>query len=244
MDRVYALSSTRAEALQDLGIPDVQVLPLGVDLNVFSPSRRDPALRAAWGASAPPYPKSAPVLIYAGRLDSEKQPDILLDAFEQLPTSLGAVLVLMGDGPARQEIEVRAGSLRAQGRTVHVTGYVKDRESLASHLASADVYVSAMAHETFGISILEAQACGLPVVGVRSGAMPDRVSASLGHLAPPDDAEAFASAIQAALSDDLADMGRRARQHVEASFAWDRTFRRVLGFYDDALAARLSPVAQ
>ncbi|GAB5533812.1 MAG: glycosyltransferase family 1 protein [Rubricoccaceae bacterium] len=243
MDRVYALSTGRADALKELGVPDVQVLPLGVDLNVFSPARRDPDLRTRWGASPLAYPDGPPVLIYAGRLDAEKQPDLLLDAFERLPASLGAILVLMGDGPARPEIDTRALSLQAQGRTIHVTGYVRDRAELARHLASADLYVSAMAHETFGISILEAQACGLPVVGVRSGAMPDRVSASLGRLAAPNDAEAFAAAIQDVLHGNLADMGRRARQHVEASFGWDRTFRRVLSFYADALASRPASVA-
>ena len=72
-------------------------------------------------------------------------------------------------------------------------GYVADRAELARWLASADIYVSAMADETFGVSIVEAQASGLPVVGVAAGAMIDRVTDAVGRLGPVGDADAMAA---------------------------------------------------
>ena len=66
------------------------------------------------------------------------------------------------------------------------------RAELARWLASADVYVSGMADETFGVSIVEAQASGLPVVGVAAGAMIDRVTNAVGRLGPVGDADAMA----------------------------------------------------
>ena len=66
------------------------------------------------------------------------------------------------------------------------------RGELARWLASADIYVSGMADETFGVSIVEAQASGLPVVGVAAGAMIDRVTDAVGRLGPVGDADAMA----------------------------------------------------
>ena len=86
--------------------------------------------------------------------------------------------MLIGEGPLRDEIAA-LGDER-----IIMPGYVKDRAELARWLASADIYVSGMADETFGVSIVEAQASGLPVVGVAAGAMIDRVTDATGRLGP------------------------------------------------------------
>ncbi|MDT0633241.1 glycosyltransferase [Rubrivirga sp. S365] len=226
-DAVYTLSPTPREKLAELGV-DSELLPLGVDLERFHPRWRDPQLRAALGVGA-----GSPLLVYAGRLDAEKRPLEVLDAFRQLPPALGAHLALAGDGPQRAEIEAAT----ARDPRVHVLGFVADRDRYARILASADVYVSAMPHETFGISVVEAQASGLPVVGVRSGAMPDRVPPGLGHLSPAGDPAALAAGVEAVLADGSG-IRRRARAYVAARFSWDETFQRLLALYDRVLTDR------
>ena len=89
-------------------------------------------------------------------------------------------------------------------------GYVRDRAELARWLASGDIYVSGMADETFGISIIEAQASGLPVVGVAAGAMIDRVTEATGRLGPVGDAGAMAANILDVWNGDRSAMGRNA----------------------------------
>ncbi|MBA3670200.1 MAG: glycosyltransferase, partial [Sphingomonas sp.] len=173
-DATCALSEAGGAAkLRALGVERVEVTPLGVELDEFSPAKRDPALRRELGLA-----DGQPLLIYAGRLDGEKKPDVVVDSFRRLPAELGAQLVLIGDGPLRHTI-AELGDKR-----IHLPGFVSGRAELARWLASADIYVSAMADETFGVSIVEAQASGLPVVGVAAGAMIDRVSAATGRLGP------------------------------------------------------------
>jgi alpha-1,6-mannosyltransferase len=113
-------------------------------------------------------------------------------------------------------------------------GYVTNRPELARWLASADVYVSAMADETFGISILEAQASGLPVVGVAAGAMIDRVTPATGRLGAVGDSEAMAHNITAVLSSDRARLAEQARANA-LQFSWESSM--------EALFSRLYPAA-
>ena len=105
-------------------------------------------------------------------------------------------------------------------------GFVSDRSELARWLASADIYVSAMADETFGVSIVEAQASGLPVVGVAAGAMIDRVTDAIGRLGPVDDAEAMAANIldvwNVRSAHDERDRARPKRANIAGTAAWKR----------------------
>ena len=141
---------------------------------------------------------------------------LLVEAFRLLPRGLGAHLVLIGDGPLRE-------SVRQLGDpAIHAPGYVRDRAELARWLASADIYVSGMADETFGVSIVEAQASGLPVVGVAAGAMVDRVTAQSGRLGPIDDAAAMARNILDVWDADRAAMGDVAQQHAR-QYSWNRS---------------------
>jgi alpha-1,6-mannosyltransferase len=213
-DRVYTLGQDMRGVLMGYGVGHVDVLSLGVDAQTFHPARRDPMLRTALG-----LPGTGPLLAYAGRLDNEKRADRLIAMFRALPPELGAAMVLIGDGKLRNDL-----AQAARGLPVVMPGYCADRVQLARLLASADIYVSAMADETFGLSVLEAQACGLPVVGFASGAMVQRVPRGLGELVPLDDVAAMARAVVAVWQNDPVAIGQRARNHVTARFSWDQTF--------------------
>ena len=226
-DRVYTLGEEARQALAQRKITRTSVLPLGVDTDIFSPAKRDPGYRAALGLSG-----NGPLLAYAGRIDNEKRADRLVAMFRHLPPELGAAMVLIGDGKLRDSLQEAA-----RGLPIAFPGFESDRQQLARALASSDLYVSAMADETFGISIIEAQACGLPVIGVASGAMPARVPDGLGLLGPVDDVETMAANVQALWAGDHRAVSRAARAHVERNFSWRATFGRLFSeIYPAALA--------
>lgn len=227
-DRVYTLSGQMRGLLRGYGVPHVDLLDLGVDTELFSPTRRDPGFRARMG-----LPGNGPLLGYAGRIDNERKADQLIAMMRQLPGDLGAALIMFGDGKLRERLVEEARDL-----PVLLPGFVSDRHALADALASCDIYVSAMADETFGISVVEAQASGLPVVGVASGAMPERVWPGVGLLAQPGDVAAMARHVETIWAGDPAAMGRAARAHVDGQFSWERSFGRLFGeVYPKAFAA-------
>ncbi len=227
-DRVYALDAATERALHDGGVEHVDVLDLGVDADLFNPVRRD---RESWQALG--LPTKGPVLIYAGRIDTERSAHRLVEMFRQLPDDLGASLVMLGHGKLRDALIAETAGMR-----VRLPGFIEDRAQLAVALASADIYVSAMAAETFGLSVVEAQASGLPVVGVASGSMPARVPAGLGLLGPVDDMAAMADNVQTIWRGDCATMGGAARLYAANRYSWNDVFDRLLGeVYANALAA-------
>ena len=223
-DALFALSENGgAGKLRSLGIGNVDVVPLGVELGEFGPDRRNEKLRQKLGLAS-----DQPLLVYVGRLDGEKKPDLVADAFRRLPAELGAKLALIGEGPLKAELAALGDD------RIILPGYCKDRAELARWLASADIYVSGMADETFGVSIVEAQASGLPVVGVAAGAMIDRVTDATGRLGPVGDAAAMARNILDVWNSDRRSMAERARGHA-LQFSWDSSM--------EALFSRVYPAA-
>jgi alpha-1,6-mannosyltransferase len=223
-DAVFALSENGgASKLRSLGIDTANVVPLGVELGEFGPAKRDDRLRQKLGLAA-----DQPLLVYVGRLDGEKKPDLVVDAFRRLPASLGAKLALIGEGPLKADIAA-LGDER-----IVMPGYLKGRSELSRWLASADIYVSGMADETFGVSIVEAQASGLPVIGVEAGAMIDRVDGTTGRLGPVGDAQSMAENILAVWNGDRAAMAEKARANA-LQFSWASSM--------EALFGRLYPAA-
>ncbi len=232
-DSVFALSENGGAAkLRAKGVDGVGVVPLGVEVGEFAPAKRSEALRRRLGLE-----DDQPLLIYVGRLDGEKKPDVVVDAFRRLPEGLGARLALLGEGPLKEEIAALGDD------RIVMPGYVRSRTELARWLASSDIYVSAMADETFGVSIVEAQASGLPVVGVAAGAMIDRVTDSVGRLGPVGDSEAMARNIVDVWGDDHACMSEEARAHA-LQFSWERSMEALFGqAYPAAFAKRSRSVA-
>ncbi len=229
--RRYQVTLTGSPAmracLERIGIDQIRMVPLGVDLETFHPERRDRGVWREFGLDP-----ERPVLIYSGRLAGEKRVHLLVEAL-RLTDREDLQLAFVGEGPARSELLRKA----AIDPRLHVLPYQPDPRALARLLASADLYVTAGPHETFGLSVVEAQACGLPVVGVRAGALVERVPPSVGRLGEEDSAEEFAQNIRTITSEDLPAIGARARQLVVDSFSWKKTFETLLGVYEETLAS-------
>jgi alpha-1,6-mannosyltransferase len=191
-----------------VGARNVVQVPLGVDLDTFSPGRRDAGLRAELAHDA------GALLVHCGRLSPEKHVERAVDALAELHESGQSVhLVIAGDGPRRAALQRRAAGL-----PVTFLGFVSRRTEVARLLASADVSLAPGPHETFGLAALEALASGTPVVVSRSSALPEIVLPSCG-CAAPDDARGFAAAVCRLL--DVPERCRRAAARARAEqFRW------------------------
>lgn len=212
-----AATPSAQRALERLGVERVHLIPLGVDLETFTPERRDPAWRAAVGAR-----DGQPVALYAGRFATEKGLDVVLRGLPELHRATGVKLVVIGEGHLRQDFEAFA---RAHPEMLTVLPYQPDRTALATALASADLYVAPFPIETFGLAAVEAMACGLPVVGVDSGAIADLLAGvPWGRLYRTSDAQDFARAARELVTQDVRALGASARDQAVSSYSWDQTF--------------------
>jgi alpha-1,6-mannosyltransferase len=216
-DLILAPSATIAARLRDMGIERVALQPLGVDTALFHPDRSNANLRASLRAELD-LPDDTRLLIYAGRLSAEKHVPLLARAAEMLGAPYH--LLIVGGTQFR----------RASPRITWLP-YQQDTTCLARLIASCDALVHAGEHETFGLVFLEAMACGLPVVGVRSGAVPEIVDPAVGRVAEPRDAGSLANAVRNLFGVDWRAMGAMARRRVEAHHGWEPLFRRQLVQY-------------
>lgn len=219
-DLVLAPSRIMAEKLRAFGVSRVEQQTLGVDIRLFNPSRRDDGLRRELGLT-----RDTHLLIYAGRIAREKNLPVLMEALRRL-------------GPRYHLLVVGGGTQARRLGNVTYYPFLSSAQDLARLLASSDALVHAGDQETFGLVVLEAMACGLPVIGVAAGAVPELVDADTGLLARPRDAASLAEAVAALCERDLAAMGRAARERVERLYSWDRVFHRQLQLYQRLLAAR------
>lgn len=219
-DLVLAPSRIMAEKLRAFGVGRVEQQTLGVDIRLFNPSRRDHGLRRELGLA-----HDTRLLIYAGRIAREKNLPILMDAMRRL-------------GPGYHLLVVGGGTRPRLLSNVIFYPFLASAQDLARLLASSDALVHAGDQETFGLVVLEAMACGLPVIGVEAGAVPELIDADTGLLARPRDAASLAEAIAALYERDLAAVGHAARRRVERVYSWDRVFRRQLLLYERLLAGR------
>lgn len=217
-DVVFAPSLQVLDFLSSLGIRHAAYQPLGVDADMFRPERRGDWLRGWLGLD----PKVR-VLIYAGRFTGEKNVPVLMRAFARLGHSHH--LLMIGGG--------RQGRI---ARNVTLLPYRRDGFELARWLASGDALVHAGTRETFGLVILEAMACGRPIVATRAGAVPELVDDHVGVLAEPEDAESLAEAITALYRRDLDVLSANARERVLRKFTWQKTLQGQTAVYRALLA--------
>lgn len=148
------------------GVPSMDLWRGGVDTRAFHPDRRSLAMRMRLTGGRP----DGPLLLYVGRLSPEKNLSFFEGLLARIPQ---ARLALVGDGPARPELERTLAPFVCRGR-VQFAGFLHGDE-LASAFASADAFVMPSTTETLGFVVLEAMSSGLPVVAARAGGVPDLV---------------------------------------------------------------------
>jgi alpha-1,6-mannosyltransferase len=175
-----------------------------------------------------------------GRLSPEKNIEMLLAAFEALharhPNTYH--LVIVGDGPLRR---VRPATRQRTGALTW-RSYIQDNAKLADYYHAAELFIHPGVCETFGLVVLEAQACGLPCVGVRGSFMDANIMVGLDLWATKNEPDAIADAIERFEHQDLAALGAEASKRVHARFSWDKVFARQWALYTHARlhAPRLS----
>ena len=223
-DLLFAPSRVMCEYLRSLGLTQVVHQPLGVDAEVFNPARRTNTLRKRLG-----LPSRARVLVFAGRFAEEKNLPVLFQAFARLGRPYH--LLLIGGGRRSRP-----------AANVTMMPYRRDSFELAQWIASADALVHAGTKETFGLVILEAMACGRPVVAARAGAFPEVVDEAVGALAEPHSAAGMAEAIASLYERDLDAVGAAARSRVLRHFTWNRAFHAQLATYASLVGAQRLPV--
>jgi glycosyltransferase involved in cell wall biosynthesis len=158
------------------------ILPNCVDLNQFQPRDREAALMERYGL------QSSKVILTMGRLASHERYkgfDEVIEIMPELLTRFPTVkYLIVGDGPDRPRLESKVGALGLSNRVVF-TGYIPESEKVA-HYNLADAYVMPSMGEGFGIVLIEAAACGVPVVGSQAdGSREALLDGRLGHLVDP-----------------------------------------------------------
>jgi D-inositol-3-phosphate glycosyltransferase len=237
-DRLIA--NTEEEAAQLVGHYGADpartlVVPPGVDLQRFTPGDRAAARRAVG------VPDDALLLLFVGRIQPLKAPDVLLGAAARMladdPSLRARLRVHVVGAPSGSGLEAprKLEELAAALGIADVVRFLppQPRERLADHYRAADVAVVPSHNESFGLVALEAQACGTPVVAARVGGLRTAVSDGVsGVLVEGHDPADYAAAIRSVLSRrELLAAG--ARRHA-ARFSWDRTADSLVAAYSSA----------
>jgi D-inositol-3-phosphate glycosyltransferase len=242
--RLVAPTVTEARNLVELYDADaerIRIVPPGVDHDLFFP-RAGSRRRLGLG--------DGPLVLFAGRLQPLKGPDVALRAFAEARRGSGelkdARLLVVG-GPSGERGEATEAELRTLAAEEGVADAVRflgprPHAELPWLYAAADVLVMPSRSESFGLAALEAQACGLPVVASDVGGLRHAVVDGESGLLVRD-VDGAAAALRRLLTDDgeRARLGRGARLHA-GGFTWDRTADGLLDVYGE-LASEAVPAA-
>jgi glycosyltransferase involved in cell wall biosynthesis len=216
-DRVITITeSLRRFTVDEVGLDarKVETIHYGLD-----------DLPAAWGENpSDAVPPNARVAVSVSRLVEQKGVDVAIRALPELPDDV--VLVVLGEGPARGELEALARLLGVADR-VFLVGRVPD---VSAWLRRAAVYVHPARWEGFGLGVLEAMLAGLPVVASNVSSLPELVDDGVtGLLVPVDDPGALARAIADALA--RPGLGAAGRERARAGFSVARMADRTAALY-------------
>ncbi|MBB5770745.1 alpha-1,6-mannosyltransferase [Brevundimonas vesicularis] len=215
-DRVVSPSRFIARRLEEAGVNNIVIRPLGVEIDTFRPERRD----RQWLLKQLGLGDDARLLCFAGRPAKEKNVDVLIEAVQKLGAPYHLVLVGAGAGMPEED------------RVISMP-YESDPRAVAKIIASCDAFVHANDKEPFGLIVLEAMACGRPVVGVNAGGVAETVDESVGQLAASADADDYAQAVEALFARDIDAIGRAAREKAVSRFAWNRVFEDLCMVYGE-----------
>ena len=228
--RVIAISQFVKEQLVKSGLAAEKIVVryLGVDTDRFAP---DPSAREQWAREFN-LGTDEIILSTVSYLRPFKNPQVLVQTCRELATrKVSARLFVAGDGEMLPSLKELTTQLGVENR-IHWLGNVPDPKSL---LQASDIFLLASVGEAFGLVLAEAMACGAPIVGSRSGSLPEVIEeGQTGLLAAPLDSTSFADAIERLGRDPelRGKMGRQAVEHVNAKFTVEKAVAETVRIYD------------
>jgi L-malate glycosyltransferase len=234
-DVVLSTSEVMARETARYTAKSIRVTPFGVDIDVFSPG----AVQSIFASTdivigtvktlAPKY--GIDVLIRAFKIVKEKHP------------SLPLKLLIVGGGPLRESLQALTRHLDIEPDTVFAGEVAHSEVPRYQNMLSISVSVSVQHSESFGVAVIEASACGKPVIVSNVGGLPEVVEAGhTGLIVPVRDVPATATAIESLILDPelRVQMGRAGRELVLQRYAWPKNVQTMLGIYSELLAAKHS----
>ncbi len=214
----------------------IQVIPTGINVSHFSRTIYDTEINRNFILdSLADRIKDKKTLLYVGRLGKEKNIKFLLDAFGQLVKSNNDIkLVIVGDGPAKSELESYANFLGLEGRVIF-TGFVQ-RNMLAEFYSMAHIFIFASKVESQGLVILESMTCGTPVVAIGEMGTRALMASGDGGYMVDDDLDLFIEKVELLLNDTQVHKIKSA-EALKESKKWcsDIMASKVLTLYEDLL---------
>lgn len=222
-DVIFTMSEANREVLiTDYGIEaiKIRIIPHGVDTSKFHRKRRR---------------IDKTTLLFVGALTKRKGVEYLIKAFKEIENK-DVKLVLIGEGRERKNLESMVKGLGL--KNVEFKGYLEDEE-LIKHYNMADIFVLPSLKEGFGQVLLEAMACGLPIIATDASAIPEVVG-NAGILVGPKNPKALASAIRMLIDDEeLRDeLGEMGRKRVEENFTWEKVVDQTVRVYEETIGSK------
>jgi glycosyltransferase involved in cell wall biosynthesis len=266
-ERLIVPPGAAVEVARLLGVPleRLQVLPSGVELELFKRralGRKERLLQwrrwlveepLGWDESGTPgsvayreadlwpFREAAAILLYVGRFTAVKRLPLLVGAHTRALKRLGAPLplILVGGHPGEWEGQHPLATARALGnKQVFLAGW-RPHRLLPQALNAADLVVLPSVAEAFGLVLVEAMACGLPVIAAERDGPAEIVAPGTGWLVPADDEEALTEVLVTAGSDgeERRRRGASAYRHSHTHYGWPLIGARIAALYAELLAA-------
>lgn len=209
--------------------PHVFITPFGVDVRAFQPQSRSPVL------------SNRVVIGTVKSLSPVYGIDVLIRAFawarDQVIESTDLHLEIFGEGPQRPELEALVETLHL-AKQVRFGGAIA-HEQVPAVLNQFDIFVALSRFESFGVAVLEAAACRLPVlVSSAEGLAEVTRDGGNGYVVPRDDVQAAGAALLALIRDPelRARFGEAGRRHVSDHYSWERSLDAMLDAYEQTIA--------
>ena len=230
-DGCVVAGSWLAKRFAQYGLRNLHVAPFGVETSWFQPGLRDEALRREMLAQCGLGPDAALVL-NIGRHHPEKRVHTLIDVMHQAQEGRPIGFYVVGDGFIHSSIKTKAEGVPH----VHLAGWLKDRDTVARTLASADVLLHGSSAETYGFAVAEALCCGTPVVVPNTGGAADLAAPAYAETYIPGNMEDGARALLKLLSRDRTQLSKAAADAAAHRIGdLDSHFDKLFSLFDQAL---------
>jgi glycosyltransferase involved in cell wall biosynthesis len=235
--KVIALNHVEAEQYRAMGVPEekIAIIPNGIDLSEYVNLPPKGAFKKKFN-----IPEDRKIILYLGRIHKIKGIDILIKAYAYMRNKMNLrdiVLVIAGPDDGYLNEAKRLAQALDVSNHVLFTGPLYGEDKMAAYIDS-EVYVLPSRYETFPMAILEAYACGKPVVASEVGGLRDLVkNGETGLLFKPEDVKQLAERISNILNDDkmAEEMGLRGRNFVEEDFTIEKIIEKLEKLYEEVV---------